>query len=198
MLSRILNAMKNQGTSAAKGKGSIDLSRAVEASSDGEAHLEGSMFSVVIDGTEYEWEVEPLYRRAERGDFKIKQYEIPDKFRRSWYWGDTSVEDHVSRALKADFSYPIMVWDGQIVDGTHRCCLALAAGLTHIKAYEIEDMPPYDRTYKSRPEHRSPNDPKRTHDHVVREVNGYMFTPLPIQVVEPLDPNNIDDGREDP
>jgi hypothetical protein len=172
---KLLKRMITGGSSTARPSHPV-----LDASSDGLPNLEGQTFSVVIDGEEYEWDIGPLHKRAEAGEFKLERFEIPTKFAQSWYWGDTSLEDHVERTLKADFNYPILVWDGQIVDGSHRCCLALATGMTHIKAYRIINMPPYDRCYPAKSTNRAPEG--LSHAQVVRQVNGYIFTPLPYKV----------------
>lgn len=152
------------------------------ATSDGQTHLGQSTYSAVIDSEEYEWDIAPLYERAERGDFPLVRYEIPAKFLSEWYWGDSTVEEHTERTLHADFSYPILVWDGQVIDGTHRCCLALATGTTVIRAYNIINMPPYDRSYPAKASHRQPHavphGPTLTHKEVIEAVKRHIFTPL--------------------
>lgn len=155
--------------------------------SDGQNYVEGGRFSVVIDEIEYEWDIAPLARAANRGEYPIKKFTIPDKFDDQWFWGDTTVDEHVIRSLNADFNIPILVWDGQIIDGAHRCCLALAAGINTLNAHVITNMPPYDREYTPRAGQRNPNDPKRTHKAVIAKVNTFMFTPLPMFTTRHID-----------
>ena len=150
-----------------------------DASSDGQAHVNQQHFSVVIDDLEYEWDIAPLHTMAEAGHFKLVRFNIPDKFRTQWFWGDTTLDEHVKRTLCADFNYPIIIWDGQVVDGAHRCCLALAAGINTIKAYNIQSMPPHDRAYIPKLNQRTPLHPKLTHQDVIDKTHLYMFTPLP-------------------
>ena len=54
------------------------------------------------------------------------------------------LEDHIERCLSADLSYPIIVWDGRILDGCHRAIKTLAKGRSEIKAKVIRDIPPPD------------------------------------------------------
>ena len=51
-------------------------------------------------------------------------------------------KDHIDRILKADTSYPIIVWKGRrVLDGFHRVVKAIYEGKSSIQAYELtEDM----------------------------------------------------------
>tara|TARA_B100000073_G_scaffold320421_1_gene300093 strand:+ start:5142 stop:5588 length:447 start_codon:yes stop_codon:yes gene_type:complete len=94
------------------------------------------------EGVKYTWDVLKLQAR-----FSIKEpvyWEIPDSFLISWTWGEDHPSSHISRCMNADYSYPILIWDGHIVDGCHRICRALSEGYTQIRAVEIIDMPPPD------------------------------------------------------
>lgn len=169
MLRRLFTTKKKQ-----KNKMEISPKIRVDHTSDGQAHLNGQMYSMILDEVEYEWDIRPLYENAGAGKYKRISYEIPPKFLGEWYWGDTTIDEHVQRTLKADFSYPILVWDGQIVDGTHRCCLAIAAGVHRIQAYEIESMPPHDREYIPKTNQRKPQNQGRSHSAVIKKVQALM------------------------
>ena len=137
-------------------------------------------YSMVLGDVEYEWDIAPLYDLANIGRFELIKFEIPPDFLGQWYWGDTTIEEHVDRTLKADLSYPILVWDGQIIDGTHRCCLSLATGTHWVYAYKILSMPPHDRDYPPRSEQRRPINQGLSHAKVVKEVNKIIQTGLKI------------------
>ena len=148
---------------------------AIDHSSDGQTHQGSQCYSMVLDGIEYEWDIKQFHDLANAGKLEREVYRIPRKFLDEWYWGDSTVDEHVQRTLKADFSFPIIVWDGQIIDGTHRCCLALSAGVRNINAYRVDSMPPHDREYPAKPHQRNPNDHNRTHAHVIREIHSLMI-----------------------
>lgn len=133
-------------------------------------------FSTVIADVEYEWDVQTLYQHAAALNLPSSRFTIPTSFLHQWYWGDSSIEEHVQRTLHADYEYPILVWDGQIIDGTHRCCLSLACGMQNIKAIHIVNMPPPSRSYTPNPFHNPPlNNPLKTHLHVIHKVHALMF-----------------------
>jgi hypothetical protein len=181
MIRKLLNSLRSKGTPRKAHP------QPLRVTSDGQAHIASSCYSTVIENEEFEWDILPLIQAAERGDFPLIRYDIPPKFLSEWYWGDSSLDDHIRRALNADFSYPILVWDGQIVDGAHRCCLSLAAGVSSIKAYNIINMPPYDRSYPAKEEHRPPaGDTPLTHQAVVDALKTHMFTPPPLHNPNPL------------
>ena len=118
------------------------------------------------DGVVYVWDVLKLQAR-----FSVREptyWEVPDDFLVTWTWGEDHISSHISRCMNADYSYPILIWDGHIVDGCHRVCRALAEGYTQIIAVEIIDMPPpdYDEELKSRKE--SPKVPKWTFGDMVK------------------------------
>ena len=141
-------------------------------------------YSMVLGDTEYEWDIVPLYDLADIGRFELIKYNIPPDFLGEWYWGDTTIDEHVDRVMKADTSYPILVWDNQIIDGTHRCCLSLATGMTSILAYNILSMPSHDREYTPKAEQRRPINQGLSHAKVIKEVQklmqaGLNITPSP-------------------
>lgn len=100
-------------------------------------------FSTSSEGVEMVWEIEPLWDYT--SELKSTQWEIPDTFKDAWYWGQEHPADHLQRCLEADLSYPILVWDGVVIDGCHRIVKALAMGETTIEAKIIELMPPPDK-----------------------------------------------------
>jgi hypothetical protein len=185
MIKKIANLLKRRGVNQAEEEQTkVILPSVLNATSDGQPHMDKATFSVVIGDEELEWDIRPLHEMARRQELVRTTYEIPAKFLHEWYWGDSTVEEHTLRALHADINFPIIIWDGQIVDGAHRCCLSLAAGMNTIKALEIINMPPYDRAYPPKVQNRQPLNRKPPHEplshaHVVKAVRGHMFTPLP-------------------
>jgi len=86
------------------------------------------------------WSVEILHKKFSHKP--STSWEIPSDFEEGWSWGDDHISEHLERCLDADLSYPILVWDGLVVDGCHRICKALSQGESHIQAILIENMIP--------------------------------------------------------
>ena len=101
-----------------------------------------STFSLIIEGYEYKWKVLNLVSTAK--NITPVLWKIPDSFLEDWSWDNDILEDHIERCLSADLSYPIIVWDGRILDGCHRVIKTLAKGRSEIKAKVIRDIPPPD------------------------------------------------------
>ena len=101
-----------------------------------------STFSLVLEGYEYRWKILNLVKLVETLEPVL--WEIPDSFLEDWTWDNDSIEDHVSRCIHADTSYPIIVWDGRILDGCHRVIKLLAEGRREVKAKVIKNIPPPD------------------------------------------------------
>lgn len=99
-------------------------------------------FSTNIDGTRYSWNVEKLWAKFDSLD--SIDWEIPKSFKDEWSWGQSHPSEHIERCLEADLSYPILVWDGAIIDGCHRAVKSLAKGDRTIKAKVIVSIPPPD------------------------------------------------------
>jgi hypothetical protein len=97
-------------------------------------------FSTTINGSRYTWDIEPLWDEFSKA--QVTTWTIPDSFKSQWNWGKDHPSDHVERCLRADLSYPILVWEGKVVDGTHRIIKALAENRTTIEAKIISKMPP--------------------------------------------------------
>jgi len=107
--------------------------------------LEGHTFSTCKEGLEMTWEINPLLKMT--SELEAFDWEIPsDRILDSWVWGDDHISDHMARTLEADLSYPILLWQGEIVDGYHRVLKALLLGRTHVKARQINLMPTPDET----------------------------------------------------
>lgn len=102
----------------------------------------GHQFSTVIENVRYAWDIENLWLEVESLD--AVDWEIPEHFKDDWSWGKTHPADHIERCMNADLSYPILIWDGAIVDGCHRTVKALAKGQKTIKAKVIVNIPPPD------------------------------------------------------
>ena len=102
-------------------------------------------FSTVKDGTRYVWDIDKLWLESESLD--SIDWDIPSSFKDEWWWGKSHPSEHIERCLKADLSYPILVWDGSIIDGCHRTVMALVNGESSIKAKVIVEIPdPDDET----------------------------------------------------
>lgn len=99
-------------------------------------------FSTVIDDIRFAWDIENLWIQFE--SLQEIDWEIPETFKEEWSWGQDHPADHIERCCEADLSYPILVWDGAIIDGCHRVVKALANGQKTIKAKIIINIPPPD------------------------------------------------------
>lgn len=104
--------------------------------------MSSSKFSMVVDDVRLAWDVEKLWVEFE--SLEPVDWEVPKSFKEEWNWGQTHPSNHLERCLNADLSYPILVWDGAIIDGCHRTIKALAKNQKTIKARVITNMPPPD------------------------------------------------------
>lgn len=102
----------------------------------------GQQFSKVIGDVRYAWDIEKLWVEVESLD--PVEWEIPESFKEDWYWGQSHPSEHIERCLEADLTYPILIWDGEIIDGTHRTVKALAQNKKTIMAKIITNIPPPD------------------------------------------------------
>lgn len=101
-----------------------------------------SQYSTVIDDVRYAWDVQKLWLEFE--SLEPVDWKIPESFKEDWSWGQTHPSDHIERCLNADLSYPILVWEDDIIDGSHRTIKALAQGQKTIRARVITELPPPD------------------------------------------------------
>ena len=99
-----------------------------------------SQFSTNIDGIRYAWDVEKLWAKFDTLD--AIDWEIPESFKDEWSWGQSHPSEHIERCLEAELSYPILIWDGRIIDGTHRTVKALAQSKKTIKAKANREQAP--------------------------------------------------------
>jgi hypothetical protein len=102
----------------------------------------GQQFSTVIEDVRYAWDIEKLWVEVESLD--PVDWEIPTSFQKDWNWGQSHPSEHIERCLEANLSYPILIWDGEVIDGTHRTIKALAQSKKTIKAKIITNIPPPD------------------------------------------------------
>ena len=75
----------------------------------------GQQLRALLGDIRYAWDIEKLWLEVESlepVDWKYKS------FQEDWYWGQTHPSEHIERCLEADLSYPILIWDGEIIDGT--------------------------------------------------------------------------------
>ena len=99
-------------------------------------------FSLDIEGITYSWNVETLWEKSNH--LPTIDWEIPSNFKDQWNWGEDHLSEHIERCLNADLSFPILIWDGKVVDGCHRIVKTLALGHSVIKAKEFKNIPPPD------------------------------------------------------
>ena len=97
-------------------------------------------YTIIVDGKRHAWDVQDIWIKAE--SLAPVEWSIPSELRAKWSWGQDHPSDHLERCLTADLSYPIIVCDNRIIDGTHRVIKALAEGKTSIKARVLTKMPP--------------------------------------------------------
>ena len=97
-------------------------------------------FSTIIENTRLAWDVKSLWQEFE--SLEAVDWDIPDLFKNTWSWGNSHPSEHLVRCLNADLSFPILVWDGFIIDGCHRAIKSLALGEKWIKAKIITNIPP--------------------------------------------------------
>ena len=109
----------------------------------------GQQFSTVVGDIRYAWDIEKLWLEVE--SLEPIEWEIPNSFKEDWYWGQSHPSEHIERCLEAELSYPILIWDGGIIDGTHRTVKALAQSKKTIKAKIITKLPPPDEETKLEP-----------------------------------------------
>lgn len=81
------------------------------------------------------WEVSDLILTASR--IAPQSWFIPSSFLDKWTWGEDHISEHLVGCLEADPSFPILIWNEEVIDGCHRVCKALADGQTHIKAIDL-------------------------------------------------------------
>jgi hypothetical protein len=102
-------------------------------------------FGLTRNQTTSLWDVEKLWAYSE--SLPAVDWEIPESFKSQWSWGDDSPEDHVQRCVNSDLAYPILVWNGKIIDGCHRTIKALALGHKTVSAKVIGELPPPDEVF---------------------------------------------------
>lgn len=109
----------------------------------------GQQFSTVIGNVRYAWDIEKLWVEVE--SLEPVDWEIPKSFQEDWNWGKSHPSEHIERCLDADLSFPILIWDDEIIDGTHRTIKALAQNKKTIKAKIITNIPPPDEETDLKP-----------------------------------------------
>jgi hypothetical protein len=128
-------------------------------------------FSTVIDDIRLAWDIENLWLEFE--SLEPVEWEIPKTFKEEWTWGQSHPSEHIERCLSADMSYPILVWEGAIIDGCHRTVKALAMGKKSIKAKVIINIPPPDHQGDSE-DIESNDGVSWTYRDMVKIVQAYM------------------------
>lgn len=99
----------------------------------------GHTYSHTDNGVTYQWDVNKLWDMTK--DQTFVEWTIPESFLEEWFWGQSHPSDHIKRVLDADLSFPILVHDGNIVDGCHRTIKVLAQGRKKIHAIILSEMP---------------------------------------------------------
>jgi hypothetical protein len=125
-------------------------------------------FSTTLDseGLKLTWEIEKLH--AKFSSYEPIYWNIPESFLEDWTWGEDHISDHISRCVSADFTYPILIWEGQVVDGCHRLCRAISDGFLQISAIEIDEMPQPDLEEEVSSSEEPPKYPKWTFGDMVK------------------------------
>jgi len=98
-------------------------------------------FSITEAGVRRAWNVEKLWEVY--AHVPAQPWCVPTSFEQEWVWGASHIAEHVTRSLDADLAFPILVWQGNIVDGAHRVVKALATG-QEVRARVLESLPPPD------------------------------------------------------
>ena len=139
-------------------------------------------FMLEVEGDTLVWNVKPLLEKTKTS--LPFQWEIPSSFLEEYSWGEDHPSEHIHRILNANLDYPIIIWDGIILDGCHRVCKTLAQGNTFISAIEIINIPPPDDTLSENPH---PPSEKWTFKDVVEIVKAIISYRDPNER-HPLDP----------
>ena len=105
------------------------------------------------DGVRHTWDVKMFWEIAKGLD--SISWVIPESFLEGWNWGQDHISEHVDRCLSADLSYPILIHQDIVLDGTHRLIKAIALNSKVIPAIVLEDLPPPLTIGVSEPEESS-------------------------------------------
>lgn len=116
---------------------------------DNTISINNQTISITRGDTEYFWIVPNLWKFVEHK--KVTQWSVPDSLLDQWTWGDSQPAEHLERVLKADLKYPVIVYNGRILDGNHRTIKSLALGKKSVNAVVLSEMPPYDFSYPAQP-----------------------------------------------
>tara|TARA_Y100000592_G_scaffold3363_1_gene4882 strand:+ start:11190 stop:11600 length:411 start_codon:yes stop_codon:yes gene_type:complete len=104
--------------------------------------IDNSTFSLTIENYEYVWKVKTLLRASK--NLSVIDWPVSDFCLQEWPWAEEDIKNHIERCLEADLNYPILIWDGKIIDGCHRIIKAIALGQRKVKAKVIRDIPAPD------------------------------------------------------
>ena len=104
--------------------------------------IDNSTFSLTIENYEYVWKVKSLLRASK--NLSVIDWPVSDFCLQEWSWAEEDIKNHIERCLEADLNYPILIWDGKIIDGCHRIIKAIALGQHKVKAKVIRDIPAPD------------------------------------------------------
>lgn len=99
-------------------------------------------YAMMVDDLECVWNLSTLIGKSKNIEAKkvpLNQFNLD-----VWVWGADKPQDHVERIFNCDLSYPILIWDGNVLDGYHRILKAHLLGLDYIMAKEIINIPPPD------------------------------------------------------
>jgi hypothetical protein len=136
----------------------------------------GHTYSHTDDGVTYQWEVKKLWEMTK--DQTFVEWSIPESFLQKWFWGQTHLCDHIGRVLEADLSFPILVHNGNIVDGCHRAIKVLAHGRKKIHAIVLSEMPFEPEIVEPKPE-ESNDGIAWTNSDLVRIMEAYFKSSKP-------------------
>jgi len=138
------------------------------------------------NGVTYQWDVKRIWELTK--DLTFVEWSIPDSFLNGWFWGQTHPSDHIKKVLDADLSFPILVHNGNIIDGCHRAVKALAQGRTRIHAIVLSEMPFEPEIVEPKPE-ESNDGVAWIHLDLVKIMEAYFKSSKPSQysLRHPLD-----------
>jgi hypothetical protein len=109
------------------------------------------------DGIKRIWYTEQLWRHASALPTReVPLASIAALDLNTWFFGVEPtcrlVTEHARRINEASFEYPIILSaEGWVMDGMHRICKALLAGVDTINAVQFASNPPPDESHADQP-----------------------------------------------
>lgn len=104
--------------------------------------MKNQQYGMQVESSTYLWDVEKLMEKVDPSAEESVPLDFFDLD--VWVWGTDKPQDHILRIFQADLSYPILVWDKQILDGYHRLIKAHLEGRSSIRVLKIKELPSPD------------------------------------------------------